>query len=324
MASHDGKKTQVYILAGFLGAGKTTLLKRILSWGENTAGTVLIVNEFGDVGIDGMLLDGAGSGVIELPGGCVCCTLRTDLKRTLQSIQSQYQPERVFIEATGVADPAAISETVREKEFQALMEIGSVITVLEAEYWEERDNFGTFFHSQLKEADLILFNKVDEIEPEAVPRILGEIHEVVPDSRVIPTVFCNVDPESLPTPEPGEPPDRPDGRHLSHPDHHHGHQEDFGHPHEAESMGFVAFSFKTSDPVDETCFRRFTENLPWELFRMKGPVRFQDRTVMVNYAGGRSEWIEWRDQKETRLAFVGLRVNADDVIGRVRACVKGV
>ena len=74
-ADLEGQKTAVIILAGFLGSGKTTLLKQILSWETDLSGTVVVVNEFGDVGIDGALLKDAGSDVVELTSGCICCTL---------------------------------------------------------------------------------------------------------------------------------------------------------------------------------------------------------------------------------------------------------
>jgi G3E family GTPase len=106
-------KTKVLVLAGFLGAGKTTLLKRILSWETDLSDTVVIVNEFGAVGIDGSLLADAGSDVVELTSGCVCCSLQADLNQTLKKIQKQFNPKRIFIEATGVADPLAIRKFFR-------------------------------------------------------------------------------------------------------------------------------------------------------------------------------------------------------------------
>ncbi len=165
MTSSEREKTEVYLLTGFLGAGKTTLLKRLLSLDADLSGTVVIVNEFGDVGIDGLLLKEANSNVVELASGCVCCTLKTDLKVTLERIRSEFNPQRIFIEATGVADPAAIIEVFQDKAFQPTMKIQKVITVLEPDFWASRKNFGLFFLSQLKEADLILLNKIDDVGP---------------------------------------------------------------------------------------------------------------------------------------------------------------
>ena len=84
----DGK-SEVIIISGFLGAGKTTLLKKILTWESDLSETVVIVNEFGDVGIDGSLLQNVGSDVVELTGGCICCTMKVDLNQTLKKIRRE-------------------------------------------------------------------------------------------------------------------------------------------------------------------------------------------------------------------------------------------
>jgi len=329
------KKTKVIILAGFLGAGKTTLLKRILSWETDLSGTVVIVNEFGAVGIDGSLLADAGSDVVELTSGCVCCSLQADLNQTLKKIREQFNPSRIIIEATGVADPHAIVGVFQDVEIQAHMAMDKIITVLDADFWEMRECLGTLFFRQLQQADLILLNKIDTVDPGRVPLILQELHETAPDSQVIPTIQCGIDPESLRTvghrKDFGLKPDRffqivtaPNG-YDRRPDH-----SDSSDPGSAETTReavveekshYVAFSFSNSGPLDENCFKRFAENLPWELFRMKGPVRFHDRTVLVNYVGGKCGWADWSGTAETRLAFVGWKVDGKETIGKLKNCI---
>jgi G3E family GTPase len=328
-------KTKIIILAGFLGAGKTTLLQRILSWETDLSGTVVIVNEFGSVGIDGSLLADAGSDVVELTSGCVCCSLQVDLNLTLKKIRQQFNPSRIIIEATGVADPRAIVDVFQDAELQEHMAVDKIVTVLDADFWEVRECLGTLFFSQLRDADLILLNKIDTVDHDRVPLILKELHETAPDSQVIPTIQCGVDPESLwtvgrrkdfglkpdrffqiVTPAPGydRQPDRSD---ASNPG-------SAGTTREAvveEKSHFVAFSFSNSSPLDENCFKRFAEKLPWELFRMKGPVRFHDRTVLVNYVGGKFGWADWGGAQETRLAFVGWKVDGQETIGKLRNCI---
>jgi G3E family GTPase len=328
-------KTKVIVLAGFLGAGKTTLLQRILSWETDLSGTVVIVNEFGAVGIDGSLLADAGSDVVELTSGCVCCSLQADLTLTLKKIRQQFNPGRIIIEATGVADPRAIVDVFQDVELQKYMAVDKIITVLDADFWEVRECLGTLFFSQLRDADLILLNKIDTVDPDRVPLILKEVHETAPDSQVIPTIQCGVDPESLWTVDRrkdfGLKPDRffqivtPDPGRDHRPDH-----SDSADPGSAgttreavaeEKQHYVAFSFSNSAPLDENCFKRFAEKLPWELFRMKGPVRFHDRTVLVNYAGGKCGWADWSGAEETRLAFVGWKIDDQETIGKLRNCI---
>ena len=317
-------KARVILLAGFLGAGKTTLLKKALSWSSDPSRTVLIVNEFGEIGIDCTLLKGSGSGIVELRGGCVCCTLRGDLKATVREVLKRFKPEHVFIEATGVADPVPILEALQDRDFKESLEVFKVIAVLEAELWEDRDSFGAFFLRQLETADLILLNKIDTLTPEQISHLLREIHETLPASQVVPTLYCDLEPDifwmkggpgniqaasrsGIPAPA-----DAQEGKQ----------EEKLGSPHfEAQAMGYVAFSFHDEVTFDEDCFTLFTRDLPWEVFRMKGPVRFGRGTVMVNHAGGRSEWLEWPEEKETSLSFVGLRVDGEKILNKLRKCI---
>ena len=324
-------KTKVIVLAGFLGAGKTTLLQRMLSWETDLSDTVVIVNEFGAVGIDGALLTDAGSDVVELTSGCVCCSLQADLTLTLKKIRQQFNPGRIILEATGVADPSAIVDAFQDAELQQHMAVEKLVTVLDADFWEVRECLGTLFFSQLRDADLILLNKIDTVDHVRIPIILKELHETAPESQVIPTIHCGIDPESLwmvsRRQDFGLKPDRFFQTLAPDPGHDHRgstspdsaattHQDVVG-----EKTHYVAFSFSNPAPLDEKCFQRFTANLPFELFRMKGPVRFQDRTVLVNYVGGKCGWADWHGTPETRLAFVGWDVDGPETIEKLKKCV---
>ncbi len=327
-------KAKVVVLAGFLGAGKTTLLRRILSWEADLSGTVVIVNEFGAVGIDGFLLGNAGSEVVELTSGCVCCSLQANLNLTLKRIREQFNPGRIFIEATGVADPRAIVDVFQDVELQEYMTVDKMITVLDADLWKARDCIGTLFFNQLQAADLILLNKIDTVDNKNVPLILKELHEIAPDAQVIPTIQCEIDPESLWKAgchkDFGLKPDR--FFQIVSPDMGHDYLSGHNGSHDSDSAGetckaltaekahYISFSFSGSDPLDEKCFKQFIEDLPWELFRMKGPVRFNDRTVLVNYVGGKCGWADWSGAKKTRLAFVGWQVSSEETIRKLRKC----
>ena len=125
---------EVILIAGFLGAGKTTFLQQILSWPEKLSGTVILVNEFGRIGIDGELLEGFDTPVVEMANGCICCSLKGDLIRTLGDILERFHPKRLIIEATGVADPLDILGVLDLPEFQRKFEKAKVVTIVDADF----------------------------------------------------------------------------------------------------------------------------------------------------------------------------------------------
>ena len=323
------EKAKIVLLSGFLGSGKTTLLQRILSWPTDLNDTVVIINEFGDAGIDGSLLKESGSDIVELSSGCICCTLSGDFLQSLRTIWSRFHPRRILIEATGVADPVIIAKVINEsEEIYRNMELLKVITILDADYWEPREMFGPLFYSQLKNANLILLNKVDEHEKEKIPVFLAEIHELFPNTRVIPTIRCRIDEETIWTPEAGNAGNLDEifltpSRHNHDHDHNHNHDHnhDHDHDHSNSADNYVSFSFCREQNLDEVCFQRFLANLPWEVFRVKGPVRFPDRTVMLNFVGGKSEFIPWKEGTETRLVFIGWEVIPETILEQLEPCL---
>ena len=300
----------VLLLSGFLGAGKTTLLKRILSWEADLSGTVVIVNEFGEVGIDGSLLKDSGSHVVELTSGCICCTLGINLRLSLEKIHKQFKPQRILIESSGVADPAAIRSILSGGSLSRLMHIRKIITVLDAELWEAREVFGPIFHNQLDLANVNLLNKIDLFTEEQVSLFLKEIHKAMPSTQVIPTCYCRIDPETLFAENNPRPPDiKP----LTF-------YENLQEKTAVDATGYETFVFETTAPLDEDCFQAFLKSLPFEIFRIKGPVRFSDRTVMVNFVGGHGDCSPW-DESDTRIAFIGWNIDRDQTLKEIEACI---
>ena len=317
-------KADLLLLTGFLGAGKTTLLKRILSWEADLSETVVLVNEFGDIGIDGALLKNAGSDVIELTSGCICCTLSADLHQSLIRTWNRFKPRRIFIESSGVADPQSIAPVLQAPGLSQYMNHRATVTVLDADFWEAREAFGPLFYNQLEMADLILLNKIDLVKQEKITEFLNEIHDVIPDCQVIPTIHCSIDPESLwvaATPQTAQlkpirffqPITSNNNAHL------HTHKEH--HNHTVDASNYVTFSFRDSKIVDEKRFKKFINNLPWEVFRIKGPVRFADRAVMLNFVGGKSEWMPWEGESQTQLAFIGWDINPEEILKDAASCI---
>ena len=304
-------KTGVLLISGFLGAGKTTLLRHMLSWKEDMSDTVVIVNEFGDIGIDSSLIEDVSSDVIELTSGCVCCTLAVDLRILLQDIWERFSPRWIIIEASGVADPTSIIATLWQSGIGEHIRSVRVITVLDADCWEVRSIMGQLFYHQIETADIILLNKIDLLDIEIVKRYLGEMREILPETQIVPTVHCGIDPESILRDTAGDEPDLHDYEiafRLEHGIH-------------ASDAGYIGFSFEDPRPMHEASFEQFIEELPGEVFRMKGTVRYADRTVFINYVGGRAEWSPGIGAQKTRLSFVGWDIEPEEILVRLKRCI---
>ena len=322
----DRQKTRVILLSGFLGAGKTTLLKRILSWEDDLADTVVLVNEFGDVGIDGALLKDSGSDVVELTSGCICCTLSADLFQSLTKIQEQFSPRQIFIEASGVADPVTTAAVINEPDLARCLTLSKVVTVLDADFWAAREAFGTLFYNQLEMAHLILLNKIDLLEDGQTAQFLSEIHQTLPDSQVVPTIHCRIDPQTLwedvkPKTAGLKPIQfyQPDitGITARKP------QSDTGAPARkaVDASNYVSFAFESAQRIDEKRFKDFINALPWEVFRIKGPVQFADRVQLLNFVGGKSDWLSWEGESQTQLVFIGWDIDPQEILADVSSCI---
>ncbi len=173
------------IISGFLGSGKTTLLLQVARGLSKASRRIAIIeNEMGEVGVDGDYLSLEGLNVQELFGGCICCTLSTGLLETLGEIERTYQPDLVILEATGVARPGDIIVNVRNWK----PDLGGiqVITLVDAKRYEMlMEMMSPLLTAQIQAADIVAVNKIDQVEPEAVRRIIREVGPLNPRAKVI-------------------------------------------------------------------------------------------------------------------------------------------
>ena len=196
--------------------------------------------------------------------------------------------------------------------------------------------FGPLFYHQLEMAQLLLLNKVDLLEKSAIGVFMDEIRELLPNTRVVPTIHCAIDPETLwmrtdPSgggpgpmasirPMPGG--QRPDPFSEFAPLASGGETFDPDSP-AVDASGFVTFSFESGGFMDEKRFLNFVDNMPTQVFRLKGCVRLADRTAFINFVGGKPQWSEWQGEPGTRLAFIGWDVQAEETLKKLRACLIG-
>ena len=242
MPEAESQKIPVTVLTGYLGAGKTTLLNRILSENHGKKYAV-IVNEFGEIGIDNDLIIGADEEVFEMNNGCVCCTVRGDLVRILDGLMKRKGKfDAIIVETTGLADPAPVAQTFFvDEDVQTNARLDAVVTVADAKWLSDRLKDAPEAKNQIAFADVIVLNKTDLVTKAELAEVEARIRAINPYAKLHRTERCQVAAgrragaqrlRSRPHPRDraGISRGRRRPRHHDH-DHHHGHDHDHDHSH---------------------------------------------------------------------------------------------
>ncbi len=188
-----GGKIPVTVLTGYLGAGKTTLLNRILSENHGKRYAV-IVNEFGEIGIDNDLVVGADEEVFQMNNGCICCTVRGDLIRIIENLMKRKgRFDAIIVETTGLADPAPVAQTFFvDQDVQAKSRLDAVVTVADAKWLSQRLKDAPEARNQIAFADVILLNKSDLVAPAELAAVEARIRTINPYASLHKTTRCAV------------------------------------------------------------------------------------------------------------------------------------
>ncbi|GGC63619.1 CobW family GTP-binding protein [Chelatococcus reniformis] len=187
-------KIPVTVLTGYLGAGKTTLLNRILSEPHGKKYAV-IVNEFGEVGIDNDLIVGADEEVFEMNNGCVCCTVRGDLIRIIDGLMKRKGKfDAIIVETTGLADPAPVAQTFFvDQDVSDRTRLDAVVTVADAKWLAERLKDAPEAKNQIAFADVIVLNKTDLVSADELADVESRIRAINPYARLHRTERAKID-----------------------------------------------------------------------------------------------------------------------------------
>ena len=335
------EKIPVTVLTGYLGAGKTTLLNRILSEDHGHKFAV-IVNEFGEIGIDNDLIVGADEEVFEMNNGCICCTVRGDLIRIIEGLMRRKGKfDAIIVETTGLADPAPVAQTFFvDQDVQDQARLDAVVTVADAKWLSDRLRDAPEAKNQIAFADVIILNKMDLVSPEELREVEARIRAINPYAKLHKTSRCAVpldavlgrnafDLDRILEIEPSF---------LEVDDHdHHGH--DHGHDHAHHDHGLKhyhdeemqSFAFQIDGEVDPARF------MPWinlivqregpSILRSKGILAFKDEDKRFVFQGVHmildgDLQRQWRpdEKRVSKIVFIGRNLKEDDLRSGFMAC----
>ncbi|MFO5529159.1 MAG: CobW family GTP-binding protein [Cuspidothrix sp.] len=335
------KGLPVTIITGFLGSGKTTLLNHILT-NQQGVKTAVLVNEFGEIGIDNELVVSTEDNMVELSNGCICCTINNDLVDAVYKVlEREEKLDYLVVETTGLADPLPVAMTFLGSELRDLTRLDSIITVVDAANYS-LDLFNSEAAlSQITYGDVIILNKTDLVDEPTLQELEKKINNIKGGSRIIRTTKSQV---PLPlilsvglfesdkyfdshAQEHHHHDDHDDHDHSTcghdHHDHKHHHHE---HSHHLENDGFISISFQSDKPFSIKKFQYFLDNqLPTNVFRAKGIMWFDESPQRhIFHLCGKRFTIDddqWKGEKKNQLVLIGQNLDSETLLQQLENCI---
>jgi G3E family GTPase len=341
---HDmvrSKRASVIIVTGFLGAGKTTLVNRILT-GDHGRRIAVIVNEFGEVGIDHHLLIASDQEVIQMNNGCICCSVRGDLLRSLFELtEHRAKFDTVIIETTGLAEPAPVAQTLyADERIRSEFALEGVITVVDAKHVTAQLEESAEACEQIAFADLIVLNKTDLAAPDELDLIEQKIGSLNRVAKIHRTKTSELDLDIVFGVEGADLEQRIDaavdaheahahdgGRHNGHDDHKRGHHRHHNHLQNIETVCIVEPGELDGMKLS-IWFRSQIAEFGANLLRMKGllnlrgdPDQFLFQGVRMEFEGRPGRAWSADEKRLNRLVFIGRNLDQDAITRGFRDCL---
>ena len=324
----------VTILTGFLGAGKTTLLNHILS-NQQGVKTAVLVNEFGEIGIDNDLIIATGDDMVELSNGCICCSINGELQEAVHRVLERPEPlDLIVVETTGLADPLPVAMTFMAGDLRDRLRLDSIITVIDAEHFSVTALESPIARAQVVYGDILLLNKADLVDEQRLKEVEAELRAIKTDARILRASRGDVplglllsvglfETDRLASLQAQEDAHE---QHHNHGDHHH--HEHHHHPHTPELEGFSSVSLAVDAPFDLRRFQHFLDiQLPESVFRAKGVLWFREseRRHLFHLCGKRftiddSDWPDG-SERHTKVVVIGKGIDQATLKAQLEACV---
>lgn len=307
--------TPIYILSGFLGSGKTTLLTRMITyWKQQGLKPAIVMNEIGEVNIDG-LIAGQDVPTAEMLSGCICCSIRSDLTSEIALLIQNEKPDVIVIEATGAANPMEILDAVAEASLYIKMDVKNLITVVDSAHLlhlhkEQKGKSYRLMQEQIRCASMLILNKIDRIHEDEQQDAAQIVRGWNSFASMIPAVRCDVNPAMLLEEESVVAMTRKLGDHASSEGgmHRKTGSEEHSHAHHSHDH-VMSYTYYFNGPVNSSAFEGFISGLPRDIYRAKGILTFSDTAsrFLFQYAYRESDFMKINPQGEVPdvVVFIG-------------------
>ncbi len=317
----------ITIISGFLGSGKTTLLNHILT-NQKGIKTAVLVNEFGEIGIDNELIVKTEEEMIELSNGCICCSINGELVEAIEKlINVNKNLDYIIIETTGLADPLPVAMTLLGSDLRDHTRLDSIITLIDAENFNDVALESSIGRSQIIYGDILLLNKCDLVTNKSIEETIVKLKEIKHDVRILKSIKGDIPLNLLLSVGLFETDfiNQKDSVH----EHEHKHEHKHEHEHSEEDNkieDFISVSFQTKEPFSLRKFQYFLDNqLKSSVFRAKGILWFSEseRRHVFHLAGKRIsiEDSEWGEERNNQLVFIGKELDKEKILSQLNACI---
>lgn len=318
--NETNKVTPIIVISGFLGSGKTTLLTRWIEYYKGMNQQVaVIMNELGDVNLDGLMID-ASIPMAEMLSGCICCTIRGDLGMTIMNLVEQDHPDVILIESTGAANPLELIDGITEASLYGRVELQSVVIIVDGPHLLALSEKGVgktyrLMQEQIRCADVIVLNKKDLVESEQLPELRKIVSEHNATAMLIETIQCEVDIDLLVAEETKGANATRQVKLEPNREHEHEHSNHTHHSHDH----VMVYTHYFRESVDSERFEQFISELPQSVYRAKGVLRFTDMAAdsrfLFQYAYRESDYMRITPQKDVPdvLVLIGEHIPRDEI-----------
>ncbi len=315
----------ITIVSGFLGSGKTTLLNHILT-NQKGIKTAVLVNEFGEIGIDNELIVKTEEEMIELSNGCICCSINSELVESIEKlINANNRLDYIIIETTGLADPLPVAMTLLGSELRDKTRLDSIITLIDAENFNDFALESSIGRSQVIYGDILLLNKCDLVTNKNIEETIAKLKEIKNDVRILKSIKGNIPLNLLLSVGLFET-DLINQKESIH-DHSHEHSHKNENSEEDNKIeDFLSVSFQTKEPFSLRKFQYFLDNqLKSNVFRAKGILWFSEseRRHVFHLAGRRIsiEDSEWVEERNNQIVLIGKELDKVTILSQLNACI---